>query len=76
MQSKWIGTLLNIVRNTALKALGLALVALACASVAMADFPNPAAVPEIDPNSAASALTILCGGVLCLTARPRRNKAE
>jgi hypothetical protein len=30
-------------------------------------------VPEIDPGSIASALTLLCGGVLVLRGRPKRS---
>lgn len=30
-------------------------------------------VPEIDPGSLSSALTLLCGGVLILTGRRRRS---
>ncbi len=34
--------------------------------------PATTAVPEIDPNSVAGALTLLCGGILILTDRGRR----
>ena len=50
--------------------LGLALMVSAVAGSARADF----SVPEVDPGSMASALTLLTGGVLTLTGRVRRPK--
>jgi hypothetical protein len=57
------------------KATGLALVLSAMAGTAFAGAlpPNvsPASVPEIDPGSILSAVTLLCGGFLMLTDRRR-----
>ena len=50
--------------------LGLALMVTAVAGTAHAEFQ----VPEVDPGSLASALTLLTGGVLTLTGRVRRVK--
>ena len=50
--------------------LGLALIVSAVAGSARADF----VAPEVDPGSLASALTLLTGGFLTLTARVRRSK--
>ncbi len=53
-----------------LKFAGLALVLGATASVAHAQSASGSsggAAPEIDPGSMASALTLLCGGVLMMT---------
>lgn len=50
--------------------LGLALMISGVAGSARADF----SVPEVDPGSLASALTLLTGGVLTLTGRVRRGK--
>jgi hypothetical protein len=54
---------------------GLALVMAATAAVAQAQTPSGSsggAAPEIDPGSMASALTLLCGGVLMVTDKFRR----
>jgi hypothetical protein len=53
------------------KGLGLALVLTAVAGVARANFPLPA--PEIDPGSAAAALTLLAGGTLLFLDRIRKR---
>lgn len=52
------------------KLLGLGLVLAACAGAAQAGFTD---VPEIDPGSMASALTLLVGGTLMLTDKLRRK---
>ena len=52
--------------------LGLALVLAACASPLYASGPLPG-VPEIDPGSLASALSLLTGGALLLADRCRRK---
>jgi hypothetical protein len=52
------------------QALGFVLVFVACSAPAFAKLPPPA-VPEIDPTSAISALTLLSSGVLLLTNRRR-----
>jgi hypothetical protein len=57
--------------NAIRKGCGLLLVFVACSSMARADFPVP--TPEIDPGSVGSALTLLGGGFLMLTARFRRR---
>ena len=52
---------------------GLALVFAATATVANAQSASTSggAAPEIDPGSVASALTLLCGGVLMMTDKLR-----
>jgi hypothetical protein len=50
-------------------AAGFLLLQAGLAGLALADEP----VPEIDPGSMASALTLLCGGLLILTGRRRRS---
>ena len=52
------------------KSLGFALVFAACAGTALAREP----VPEIDPGSAASAITLFVGGILLLM--PRRQPLQ
>lgn len=56
---------------------GLALVLAATTSVAFAQTASTggttSGVPEIDPGSMASAVTLLCGGVLMLTDKIRRK---
>ncbi|MGC8639404.1 MAG: hypothetical protein ACP5XB_05945 [Isosphaeraceae bacterium] len=51
------------------RTLGLILILAGMTSFARAD----EQVPEIDPGSMASALTLLCGGVLILTGRRKRS---
>jgi hypothetical protein len=51
--------------------LGLVLVLAGCAQTAFAL--GPPNVPEIDPGSVASALTLAAGGVLLLTDRIRKK---
>ena len=54
---------------------GLALVLAATSGVAFAQTSSTgttSGVPEIDPSSIASALTLLCGGVLMLTDKIRK----
>jgi hypothetical protein len=58
----------------ACRTLGLFLAVSAVAGTAFAD-PSHCA-PEIDPGSAASALTLLTGGVLLLTDRLRRRRSS
>jgi hypothetical protein len=63
--------LVKWVLATSLKSCGLLLVLTACAATAFGrDGTN---VPEIDPSSASSALTLLIGGLLMLTGR-RSNR--
>jgi hypothetical protein len=50
---------------------GLALVLAATATVASAGAGPPPSVPEIDPGSILSAVTLLSGGVMVLTDRRR-----
>ena len=50
---------------------GFLLVFLACASPALA---GPPVVPEIDPGSAVSGLTLLAGGMLLLADKLRMKK--
>jgi hypothetical protein len=57
----------------ALQGGGLALVLTAIASFARADFGAPKSSPELDPGSISSALALLSGGVLMLTARRSRD---
>ncbi len=64
---KMTGLLARGVRTVA----GLALVLAATATVASAGAPLPPAVPEIDPGSILSAVTLLSGGVMILTDRRR-----
>jgi len=66
MQSKWLATTASCVLNAARFACGVLMVFVASSGVARADFGD---VPEIDPGSIVSALTLLSGGVLMLTAR-------
>ena len=62
---------LTLVRG-AWKSVGLALVLAALNSTAFAGAgPRPTAVPEINPGSVLSALTLLTGGVMVLTDRRR-----
>lgn len=62
--------------TTLKNAFGLALVLAATSSVAFAQTASTGSttvVPEIDPGSMASAVTLLCGGVLMLTDKIRRK---
>ena len=63
--------LLNKFAVKSVKLAGLALVVAASASLAQAQTASGSssggAAPEIDPGSMASALTLLCGGVLMVT---------
>jgi hypothetical protein len=62
---------LVLVARAAAKPCGLALILAALATPALAFDPEP--VPEIDPGSLGSALTLLIGGALILTNRLRRR---
>lgn len=53
------------------KAFGLALVVAAMSGVALAV--DPGDVPEMDPGSVASAMTLLTGGLLWASGRRRRS---
>jgi hypothetical protein len=64
-------TLIRRLLSTTLNACGLMMVVTACAGAAFGR--NGHNVPEIDPTSATSALTMLIGGLLMLTGR-QRNK--
>ena len=66
MQSKWLATTASCVLSAARFTCGALMVFVAFSGVAHADFGD---VPEIDPGSIVSALTLLSGGVLMLTAR-------
>ncbi len=57
--------------RTAFTGLGLALVLTALAGSAYAGGPRP--MPEIDPGSMGSALTLLIGGACLLTGRSRKS---
>ena len=59
----------NLMRSLLVQTCGLLLVFVSMASMARADIP----VPEIDPGSMSSALTLLAGGALILTERLRRK---
>ena len=64
--------------RTARMGVGFALVLTALAGVVHAEWPlspppPPASVPEIDPGSMASALTLLMGGAFLVTGRSRKG---
>ena len=63
----WVG-------GTVRMGLGLALVVMAMAPVAQAGgAPGPISVPEIDPGSMGSALSLLIGGAFLLAGRSRNR---
>jgi hypothetical protein len=63
---------LSRLARTARMGLGFALVLTALAGVVHAGGPLPS-VPEIDPGSMASALTLLMGGAFLVTGRSRKG---
>ncbi len=68
MQRSWLVATGKLLWRTC----GLALVFAACAGVANAAPPPPAA-PEIDPGSLLTGLTLCVGGVLMVVDRVRRK---
>lgn len=71
-------TFVNRVAMKSVKLAGLALVLAASASVAHAQSASTVgssggSVPEVDPGTIASGLTLLCGGILMLTDTIRRK---
>jgi len=83
MQSKWLGSLVSWAFHLARKGCALLLVLAVLSGVAQGQNGQGQngqgqngqghRVPEIDPGSIASALTLLGGGVLLLTTRRRRQ---
>ena len=65
MQTQWLGKTMSALLTVARKSVGVMLVMTAFAGTA---FCLPPDVPEIDPGSLTSALTLLAGGVLMLVA--------
>jgi hypothetical protein len=63
---------LSRLARTAHTGVGMALVLTALAGVVHAGA-SPPSVPEIDPGSMASALTLLIGGAILLTGRYRKG---
>ncbi len=59
--------------RTARAGLGLMLMLSALAGMALAHPDPPPLVPEIDPGTIGSALTLLMGGVFLLTGRSRKG---
>ncbi len=59
--------------RTARMGVGLALVLSALAGSAHAGAPPPPTVPEIDPGTLGSALTLLMGGAFLITGRSRKG---
>jgi hypothetical protein len=57
----------------AMRAAGFALMMAALGGRAMAGDGRTSSVPEIDPGSMTSAMTLLVGGVMMLTGRLRRK---
>jgi len=64
---------LSRLARTARMGVGFALVLTALAGVVHAVPPEAVVTPEIDPGSMASALTLLMGGAILLTARSRKG---
>ena len=63
--------MLKYLFSVGVRTLGLALIFSAVAGSAMA-FPGLPDVPEIDPSSMMSAMTLFVGGVLMLTGKRRK----